>query len=282
MSIKRVLAAATIKISKVDNYLAEPQVDAEILLAAVLQKNRSYLHTWPEASLSVLQNQQFNSYIARRERGEPVAYILGKKAFWDLELTITKDVLIPRPETEILVEYILQNFAISKKVKLLDLGTGSGAIALAIAKHRPSWQIVALDVCAKALAVAKNNAKQLKIINIEFILSSWMDNLKERERFDIIVGNPPYVAENNSYLMKGDVRFEPKQALIAVCNGLDALKKIIISAKKNLNNNGCIILEHGFDQNTAVTSLLLKNNFNDIVAIKDFSGHCRAIVGISR
>lgn len=274
MSIRELLHQAKQKLVIANNAFAEPSVDAETLLASVLGKDRSYLHTWPERELDAALLELFNDYIARRVAGEPVAYITGCKGFWDLELNITKDVLIPRPETELMVQHVLDNFP-EDSLRLLDLGTGSGAIALSIAKHRPNWQVVAVDNSEKALNVAKNNALNLKITNIDFILSSWTDNIENQKKFDIVVSNPPYIAEKSSYLLKGDLCFEPQVALVAGADGLRDIKKIIKNVKKILINSGSLILEHGFDQHKEINRILSDHGFGKIGGIYDLSGHIR-------
>ena len=210
----------------------------------------------------------------KRLAGEPIAYILGKKEFWSLEFTIDEKVLIPRPETELLVEIILQ--IDSSCINIADLGTGSGAIAIALAKERPNWQITATDISEEALEVARSNAQKLEIQNIEFYCGDWGEALPDK-KYDVIVSNPPYIDKNDPHLKQGDVKFEPKIALESG-DGLSSIRKIIAQAKSRLKTNGLLVLEHGHDQSKAIQHLLQKYNYKDIVPHKDLANIYRAIM----
>ncbi len=251
-----------------------PRLDLELLLAEVLQKPRSFLLAHSELELSCEQAKAFQILYKRRLGGEPMAYILGRKEFWSLVLTINDKVLIPRPETELLVELILQ--LDNPNAKVADLGTGSGAIALALAKERPSWQITATDISEDALQVARFNAKKYQMPNIVFYCGDWCQVLPD-EKFDVIVSNPPYLAQEDPHLKLGDVKFEPKTALVAG-DGLAAIKKIISQAKNKLRVNGVLALEHGYDQQSAIQKLLQQNGYQEITAYKDLAGIARVVV----
>jgi release factor glutamine methyltransferase len=251
-----------------------PRLDLELLLAAVLHQPRSFIYAYGEFELTLEQEKKFQKLYEKRLAGEPIAYILGKKEFWSLELTVSEKVLIPRPETELLVETILQ--LPLAMANIVDLGTGSGAIAIAIAKERPHWKITAIDISSDALQIAKINAAGLQIQNIEFCKSDWCETLPDK-KFDIIVSNPPYIANNDLHLQRGDIRFEPKIALEAG-DGLDAIRKIITQAKNKSKPGGLLALEHGYNQSNAVQELLQQNNYREITPIKDLANIYRIVV----
>src|SRR3990170_996451 len=252
-----------------------PRLDLELLLEVILHKPRSFLYANPEYALTSEQKEKFEALYRRRLHGEPLAYILGKKEFWSLELAVNNKVLIPRSETELLVEIILSN--LNREVaNIADLGTGSGAIALALAYERPKWNIVATDISEDALQVARYNAMQLQISNVEFCRGDWCEILSNK-KFDVIVSNPPYVEKNDLHLQQGDVRFEPKIALEA-CDGFDAIKTVTMQAKNRLTSDGLLVLEHGYDQSSAVQELLLQNGYQKITPHKDLAGIYRAVV----
>ncbi|EKE00582.1 MAG: N5-glutamine methyltransferase, modifies release factors RF-1 and RF-2 [uncultured bacterium] len=251
------------------------RIDAEVLLAFVLNQPRSFLYSHPEYQLTPEQNEQFECLCARRLEGEPIAYILGKKEFWSLELTVNKNVLIPRPETELLVEIALNKIKNAEAV-IADLGTGSGAIALALASEHPGWTVIATDISEDALKLARHNAAQLQLENIEFYCGDWCDILPN-EKLDAIISNPPYIERNDPHLEQGDVRFEPKIALEAG-DGLSELQKIIVQAKERLKVGGFLILEHGYNQSKAVQDLLAQNGYQKITVYQDLAGIDRAVV----
>jgi release factor glutamine methyltransferase len=206
--------------------------------------------------------------------GHPIAYLIGTKGFWNFDLKVTADVLVPRPETELLVEIILEHLD-SKKQLIADLGTGSGAIALALASERPEWQLVATDSSQAALNLAEENAKNLQLNNIEFRQGSWAAALK-RENFDAIVSNPPYIDKGDTHLKQGDVRYEPVQALVAEDQGLADLKQIAAQALDKLKPGAILLMEHGYQQGEAVRHLLTQSGYNEIQTYKDLAGLERA------
>ena len=255
-----------------------PVLDVELLLAHALGKPRIYLHTWPEREVPKDIQAQFETLLARRTMGEPIAYLLGTQEFWSLTLSVTPDTLIPRPETELLVEQALTHIADDDAAKLLDLGTGSGAIALAIAKERPRCQVLAADSSQKALAIASTNAKTLQLNNVEFILSNWFEAIPT-QTFDLIVSNPPYIAQDDPHLKLGDVRFEPDTALVSGPDGLNDIRQLIQQAPAYLNKGGWLLLEHGYDQADAVCALLTAAGFVNICDYQDLGGQARVAVG---
>lgn len=255
-------------------------LDVELLLCSVLKKDRSYLKAWPENELSPEQINTFQDYLDLRIHGLPIAHILGERGFWSLDLIVTSDTLIPRPDTERLVELALEHIPEKADWKILDLGTGSGAIALSLAKERPSCHFVATDRSITALEIAKLNAKKNHITNINFILSDWFSALTDEQRsFDIIVSNPPYIKENDPHLNQGDVRFEPRSALTAGEDGLDDIRIIINSSQQYLSQNGVLLIEHGYDQAEAVCNLLKDANYSQVNDFKDDNGNPRVAVG---
>ncbi len=253
------------------------RLDAELLLAAVLGKPRSYLRTWPEHEPSAEQLAAFAALLERRRMGEPVAYILGHQGFWSLDLEVAPHTLIPRPDTELLVETALQLVPATPQ-RVLDLGTGSGAIALALASERGGWQVIGVDRIAEAVALAERNRQRLKLGNAEFRQSSWFDGLAG-ERFGLILSNPPYIAADDRHLGEGDVRFEPLSALVAGVDGLDDIRQIIAQAPRHLQAGGWLLLEHGYDQAEAVRELLAAAGFTAVDSRRDLGGHQRISLG---
>lgn len=253
------------------------RLDAELLLAAALGKSRSYLRTWPEHEPGAEQLAAFAALLERRRMGEPVAYILGHQGFWSLDLEVAPHTLIPRPDTELLVETALQ-LAPATPQRVLDLGTGSGAIALALASERGGWQVTGVDRIAEAVALAERNRQRLELGNAEFRQSSWFDRLAG-ERFDLILSNPPYIAADDRHLGEGDVRFEPLSALVAGVDGLDDIRQIIAQAPRHLQAGGWLLLEHGYDQAEAVRELLAAAGFTAVDSRRDLGGHQRISLG---
>jgi release factor glutamine methyltransferase len=259
---------------------ASARLDAELLLANVLGKPRSYLFTWPERLLTEPQMQAFAALVARRKAGEPVAHILGVREFWSLELEVTPATLIPRPETELLVESALARIPVDARWEILDLGTGSGAIALAVASERPDCRIIASDTSADALTVAERNADRLGLHNLSFLLGPWYEPVAGR-RFQMILSNPPYVRTDDPHLHAGDVRFDPRAALVAGPEGLDDLRCIVADAPTFLQPGGWLLVEHGYDQAAAVTELFAGADFKAIATARDLSGQPRVTQGRS-
>ncbi|MDW3714673.1 MULTISPECIES: peptide chain release factor N(5)-glutamine methyltransferase [unclassified Pseudomonas] len=253
------------------------RLDAELLLAAALGKPRSFLHTWPERVVSGEAAELYASYLARRRNGEPVAYILGHQGFWSLDLEVAPHTLIPRPDTELLVETALALVA-AAPARVLDLGTGSGAIVLALACERPLWRLIGVDRIDDAVALAERNRVRLKLDNVEFRESHWFSSLGV-ERFDLIVSNPPYIAARDPHLEEGDVRFEPSSALVSGADGLDDIRLIVSEAPAHLNAGGWLLLEHGYDQAGAVRELLARQGFEAVESRRDLGGHERISLG---
>lgn len=253
------------------------RLDAELLLAAALGKSRSFLHTWPERIVSSEAAQVFADYLERRRAGEPVAYILGQQGFWKLDLEVAPHTLIPRPDTELLVETALE-LVPPTPARVLDLGTGTGAIALALASECPAWQVTAVDRIDEAVALAERNRERLGLGNVRVRASHWFDALVG-ERFDMILSNPPYIRAADPHLVAGDVRFEPSSALVAGEDGLDDLRVIVAQAPAHLQPGGWLLLEHGYDQAPAVRDLLAAAGFIDVASRVDLGGHERISLG---
>ncbi|WP_455921845.1 peptide chain release factor N(5)-glutamine methyltransferase [Pseudomonas putida] len=253
------------------------RLDIELLLAAALGKNRSYLHTWPERIVTTEAAATFSEYLERRRGGEPVAYILGQQGFWKLDLEVAPHTLIPRPDTELLVETALELLP-ATPAKVLDLGTGTGAIALALASERGGWQLTAVDRVAEAVALAERNRERLRLGNARVLESHWYSAV-QGERFEMIISNPPYIRAADPHLVAGDVRFEPASALVAGDDGLDDLRTIIAQAPQHLVAGGWLLLEHGYDQAAAVRELLAKHDFEQIESREDLGGHERITLG---
>ena len=254
-----------------------PRLDAELLLAQALGKSRGYLHTWPERELEASQHERYQAALARRRAGEPVAYILGRQGFWSLDLDVASHTLIPRPDTELLVETALALLP-ATPLQVLDLGTGTGAIALALACERPAWQVTGVDRVAEAVALAQGNGTRLQLANARFAESCWFSALAG-QRFQLIVSNPPYIAAADPHLSQGDVRFEPSSALVAGVDGLDDIRLIIEQAPEHLLAGGWLLLEHGFDQAEAVRELLVQRGFAAVDSRRDLGGHQRISLG---
>lgn len=255
-----------------------PRVDIEFLMSHYLSKPRSWLYAFSDYQLTPEQGVEFQALITRRMNGEPVAYITGRRGFWSFDLQVTPDTLIPRPETELLVELAIERIDLNSDTNVLDLGTGTGAIALAIAHERPKAHVLAVDYSEAALAVAKSNAAELKIRNIECIQSDWFDALAMR-RFDVIASNPPYIELNDEHLSQGDLRYEPSSALVSGADGLDAIRIIIAGAKNHLNPNAWLMIEHGWNQGEAVRNLFAQSGFVEISTEQDLGQRDRVTMG---
>ncbi len=257
----------------------QPALEAELLLAEILKTSRLFLHTWPEKEVSEEEVRRFDNYIKRRCQKEPIAYIIGKREFWSLEFLVSPATLIPRPETELLVETVLTLCEETPAVrKIADLGTGCGAIALSLAHERPAWQVHAVDISEAALQIARKNAQQLAINHVSFHQGNWCTGLSDSD-FDVIVSNPPYLSEAEWPSYVDGLQFEPKSALVSGQDGLDAIRAISQSAKYFLKSNGYIVIEHGFLQGQAVRELFVSDGYSQVHSIRDLASHERVTVG---
>jgi release factor glutamine methyltransferase len=267
---------------------ALPANEARILLAQLLEKHyqlpRSALLSRDDMGLNEQAFEEWESLVSRRLHGEPIAYILGKKGFHNIELQVGPGVLIPRPETELLVEIALIEITkLNRATKVLDLGTGSGAIALSIASAAPLASLLATDRSTEALDIAKQNAEFLNLTDrVQLSQGSWYEALVQGNQFDVIVSNPPYIANQDPHLTQGDLRFEPQSALTDYASGLSCLEVIIAGADQYLKAGGLIAVEHGFDQSEAVLELMKEAGLIDVQAHLDLAGHCRAASGRKR
>ena len=253
-------------------------VDAQWLLAHALGQPRSWLYAHADACIDAATTARFESLVERRHHGEPVAYLTGRRGFWKFELQVTPDTLIPRPETELLVERALELLPRDAASRVADLGTGTGAIALALAFERPRAQVLATDASERALDVARSNARALRLGNVAFAAGDWLAALGHT-RFDLIATNPPYIAAADPHLGEGDLRFEPPSALASGRDGLDAIRRIVRDARRHLEPGGWLLLEHGFDQGEAVRALLVEAGFEQARTQRDLEGRERVSVG---
>lgn len=242
--------------------------EAELLLAHVLRRSRAWLYAHADDAHADEIGQRFHALVARRASGEPVAYLTGHRQFWSLDLAVTPDVLIPRPETELLVELALERLVREEETHVADLGTGSGAVALAIAHELPSARVLGTDVSAAALTVAGANGEALGLRNVEFARGDWFAAVGART-FDLVVANPPYVADDDPHLAQGDVRFEPRTALAAGADGLDAIRAIVQAAPEHIEYGGSLLIEHGYEQGAAVRALLESSGFIEVFTALD-------------
>ncbi|MES1943334.1 N5-glutamine S-adenosyl-L-methionine-dependent methyltransferase [Salinisphaera sp. PC39] len=256
-----------------------PDLDAGLLLTHVLTRPRSYLIAHADDPLTADDDARFRALVERRRAGEPVAYLTGSKGFWSLDLTVSAAVLVPRPETELLVERALAVLPPGADGRIADLGTGSGALALALASERPGMTVIATDASDDALDVARGNARRLGLTNVECRRGEWLTALEADGKYRLIVSNPPYVAAGDPHLVA--LGHEPQSALVAGPDGLDALRRIVADTPAHLDNGGYLMLEHGADQGPAVRALLHQAGFRDIETHSDLAGHPRVTVGCS-
>ena len=254
-----------------------PRRDAEVLLGHCLGRNRSWLYSWPEAEVAAGDEEQFLHLLGERQRGMPVAYLTGRREFWSLPLKVNEHTLIPRPETETLVQWALE-LSLPAAAAVLDLGTGSGAIALALASERRDWRVTAVDRSEEALGVARDNGRQLGLSEVCWLRSDWYTGLAGA-RFDLLVSNPPYVEPGDPHLEAGDLRFEPSSALVAGAGGLADLASIVDGAGDHLHPGGWLLLEHGFGQGPAVRRLLVEGGFSEVATRQDIGGQDRVSGG---
>jgi release factor glutamine methyltransferase len=277
MNIKTALSEA-ITLLKSD----EAALEAQLLLQHLLNVNRAWLITHQNDALEANIHAAYRALINRRANGEPISYILGYREFYGLKFKVTPDTLIPRPDTETLVDAALEKIEPHLPLSICDLGTGTGAIALAIAKNRPNAQVTAVDFCNKALYVARQNAQDLNILNCQFLQSDWLSALKlngHNQQFDVIVSNPPYIESNDKHLQQGDLRFEPLSALASGKDGLDDIRSIVAQAKNHLKPSGWLMLEHGYNQAESVAGLLKSAGFSEISHALDLAGIQRVTIG---
>lgn len=255
------------------------KLDAELLACHALQISRAQLIARSTAILESPMRDSLDALCARRAAGEPVAYLIGEREFWSLRLRVTPDVLIPRPETELLVELALARMPSDTDLVVSDIGTGSGAMALAIAKERPRARVIATDISEKALAVARENAASNELTNVEFRHGTACEPIRP-ERLPLIVSNPPYVADSDPHLARGDLRFEPRSALAAGADGLDVLREIVACAPKVLIAGGTLMVEHGYQQGESVHALFARHGFREIALHRDLAGLPRVTTGV--
>jgi release factor glutamine methyltransferase len=253
------------------------RLDVELLLAECFQRDRTYLYTWPEKQLSDEQQTHFESLFSRRLNGEPVAHILGEREFWSLPLEVNPSTLIPRPDTERLVEIVL-DLSLGKQSSALDLGTGTGAIALALASEYPDWKITAVDQSIDAVALAGRNREKLGFTQVEVLQSDWFSAIKDQQ-FDVIVSNPPYIDESDVHLKQGDVRFEPLSALVAPDQGLADIRHIAEQTRHYLAAGGWLLVEHGYQQAEAVQEIFTQCGFTQVKTEQDYGGNDRVTLG---
>ncbi|VAW69040.1 Peptide chain release factor N(5)-glutamine methyltransferase [hydrothermal vent metagenome] len=264
---------------RLENLSDSPRLDAEVLLAHSLQKTRTWLATWPDTPLQAAQLAQFQQLIDKRCAGHPVAHITGHREFWSLDLLVNENTLIPRPDTELMVEQILQHYPQYENIQLVDPGTGSGAIALAIASERPHWKIFATDQCPLALQIAQQNAQNLQLTQIEFRQGNWLEAVTGL-KFDIIACNPPYIPLSDPHLQQGDIRFEPSHALASGADGLDDIRLITAQARTCLKPAGRLFIEHGYDQKQKILDIFIENTYKEVIQLMDLSQNPRLTTGI--
>lgn len=279
-NIRQLLDSATRQLQQLSE---SPRLDAEVLLAHCLNKTRTWLVTWPENIPDKSCSEQFAALIQQRIAGHPVAHLTGQREFWSLPLKVTVDTLIPRPDTELMIEQVLLDYPADTSLTLADLGTGSGAIAIALATERPDWKIIATDQSAAALAVAEENLAQLKLENIQLKQGNWFEALPKNrlhQQFDLILSNPPYIPLADPHLSRGDVRFEPLSALASGDDGLDDIRQIVSLAPAFLKPGGRLYIEHGYDQKQEILDIFTKNHFSCVQQHLDLTGNPRLTTGI--
>lgn len=253
----------------------QPKLEAEILLSHVTGKSRTHFRAFAESEVTAAEALLYRRLIEQRQSGQPIAYLTGTREFWSLNFEVTSDVLIPRPETELLVEIALEWIRILPKPRVLDLGTGSGAIPISIAKERPDAELTAVELSPNALALAKNNAIRLGAPRIRFLLGDWLQALPSTELFDLIVSNPPYISDQDGHLESGDLRYEPRSALASGPEGLDAIRTIAREARAFIRPGGGLALEHGFQQAPAIHAILADQGYHSIETRTDLQRHPR-------
>jgi release factor glutamine methyltransferase len=276
--VPTIKTALTEAFSLLQSVNESPLLDAEVLLCKVLGKDRSYLRAWPDGELSPEQNQAYQVLVNARRQGKPIAYITGTREFWSRDFLVSPDVLIPRPDTELLIELSLVLIPTNQPCRIIDLGTGSGIIAITLAAERPDAQVIATDISPAAIQIAKTNAAKHNVGHIEFYQSNWFDSIPAG-KFDLIVSNPPYLAEDDEHLQQGDLRFEPKTALIANEEGLVDIRIIAETAITKLESGGYVIVEHGYDQGLTIRKMFISLGYNNVQTHEDLARLPRVTVG---
>lgn len=256
-----------------------PRLDVELLLSWVLGKERVWLYTWPETELSDAQQAEFDRALTRRRKGEPIAHIMGEREFWSLPLYVDASTLIPRPDSERLVELALALTERAPSGRALDLGTGTGALALAFASERPAWAVTALDASTAAIDLARRNARRLGLERVRCLHSDWYSALPMDERFELVMSNPPYIADCDPHLNRGDVRFEPRSALVAERQGLADIEHIVNLSPRHLLPGGWLLIEHGWEQGAAVRELFSVRGFRAVRTEQDLNERDRVTLG---
>ncbi|MCK5894723.1 MAG: peptide chain release factor N(5)-glutamine methyltransferase [Endozoicomonadaceae bacterium] len=265
------------RVNELAEYSNTPALDVELLLCHVLDKPRTWLFTWPDYELTTGQLSAIEQLIDLRLRGHPIAHLIGTWDFWNLTLKVTPATLIPRPDTELLVEQALRCFGQEAR-KVADLGTGTGAIALALAVERANWQVVGSDRIEAAVELARYNADINGLYSVRFYTGSWCEALPDKH-YDLIVSNPPYIRADDLHLQQGDVRFEPDSALISGADGLDDIRIIASQTATYLKPRGWLLLEHGYDQGSDVRDILAEQHFTAVETVRDLAGHDRVTRG---
>lgn len=272
MNIEQALRQSYAELTNSDS----PELDSQVLLCHVLECASSYLHTWPDKTLNQQQQQQFEELTAQRKQGKPVAHLTGQRGFWSLDLKVTADTLIPRPDTECLVSLALDK--LKPNMRIADLGTGTGAIGLSLAHEESSITVFATDASWRALEVAKYNVLRNQLKNVYLWQGSWLDAVRS-ESLDMVVSNPPYIEAADEHLSQGDVRFEPMTALASGIDGLDDIREIIVQAKRCLKPASWLLIEHGYHQTQQVMALFSTAGFIQVSSHKDFGDNDRVVMG---
>jgi len=265
-SIKKLLTSKT------------PKCDVETLLCFVIKKPKSFLICYNDQHLSIEEEKNFNNLLNRRIKGEPIAYLIGKKEFWSLPLLVNRYVLIPRQDSEILVEEVLSKKSNKCDLKVLDLGTGNGALALALASSRPNWKILGVDISKEAINIAQYNSKKLRLTNVTFIQSDWFSSVSNFD-FDFVISNPPYLSSKEIKLFSEDIKFEPLNSILSGKSGLENIQHIVFNSRKFLKRNGLLLIEHGWKQKRLVKQIFKKNCFSNVYSIKDYGQNDRVVIG---
>jgi release factor glutamine methyltransferase len=272
LTVCKALAATSASLAGLPD--GSPRLEAELLLSAATGLDRAHMLAWPDTPLSDNARQRLTALVARRARGEPMAYILGYQGFWTLDLEVSPDTLIPRPETELLVELALENLPQTAPLIVADLGTGSGAIAAALSSERPAWTLIATDRSIGALSIAAANGRHLRLPNLLPVAADWLAPIAPGT-LDAILSNPPYIPAGDPHLDRGDLRYEPRTALAAGAGGLDAIRHLLVQAPERLRPGGLLAIEHGFDQGEAVRALFAATDLAGIESHRDLAGHTR-------